>query len=133
MAKKMGMWDGVIIGSGFFLGYFVTKWLVAIILILTVLWGTCALVAYNESKGRSDPVTNKLLKVLASAPEVHFNSDCSLRASPSSHGDYLGSIVPGKAYKVLDQKSSWRKVIVSGMDTGWTQCQPSNSVSMQKN
>jgi hypothetical protein len=119
--KKMGLVDGLIVGGGFFLGYFLTKWLVAALLIATVLWGTCALVAYNDSKGRTDPVTRKLVKLL-NVPEVRFESDCALRELPRSTSSYLGSVTTGHTYKVIDQKGSWRKVIVSGLDTGWTKC-----------
>jgi len=119
--KKMGLVDGLIVGGGFFLGYFLTKWLVAALLIATVLWGTCALVAYNESKGRTDPVSRKLVKLL-NVPEVRFESECALRELPRASSSYLGSIVTGHTYKVIDQKGSWRKVIVSGLDTGWTKC-----------
>lgn len=120
--KKMGFVDGVIIGGGFFLGYFFTKWLVAIILILTVVWGTCALVAYNDSKGRTDPITRKLIDISNRAPDVFFSSDCPIRTKPSLKSEYMGSIDTGRKYKVIDQKKGWREIIISGFTTGWTKC-----------
>lgn len=120
MSKKMGMWDGVIVGSGFFLGYFITRWLVTILIFTVIIWGTCYLISSNDT-------TRKLIP---NAPSVVFRSECALRDKPSDQGKFLGSIVAAKEYRVINQKRHWRKVIVSGFNnTGWTKCQPVESLT----
>lgn len=73
MSKKMGLGDGLIIGGGFFLGYFLAKCLVAIVIILTVLFGMCSFVARREAESRhTDLLTHTLAQAVdtKSSPPV---------------------------------------------------------------
>ena len=117
----MGLGDGMLVGGGFFLGYFLAKWLMAIIIISVVMYCVCSAVARDEAKGQPNALTKAILKVTA-IPEVYFKSDCAVRATPKSTGKYLGSVEVGRKYSVVNQRGSWRKIFVPKVVKGWTKC-----------
>lgn len=124
MSKKMGLVDGIVVGGGFFLGYFLVKWLVAFLFIITVIWGTCALVSKNEARGRTDPITHSLLKVgdYSKYPMLVFTKNCPLRTSPSVNTPPTDSTVAGNMYRVINKKNGWKQIITNSNIKLWTRC-----------
>lgn len=128
MSKKNSTWDfldGLIVGSGFFLGYFITKWLVAFALIFGVVYVTCNYVEKQENKGKQSQIVNRLVDSYST--ELVFDRNCAVRSEPEDDAKYLGRIKPGEKYVLLRKEGQWRKLF----KTGWTKCVPSSKNSSE--
>lgn len=117
--KKWGLTDGMLVGSGFFLGYFVTKWLVALILIVLALWGILHVAIKYENGGyRTTQVSSP------TTSSVRFQKKCDIRSGRSRKTDHLGTTTLTHNYNLLEYKNDWIKVFDPITEkAGWTRCQ----------
>ena len=125
--------QGAKAGAGFFFGWFLAKWFFTFIIICTIVFGTCHIIARGEDdKNNSMNKIEKSLKIdlispargLRAGRPVRYSLVCNVRTAPSIHSEKIGKVIKGKEYTVLAKKGNWRMIQLSDSHAGWAGCKP---------
>lgn len=127
--NNYGVWTnlkhGLQVGAGFFIGYFVMRFLTIIAMIVVGFMVTCWVCVPMYGK-----VENKIIAPAEKAAGITneqrvWPKGCLVREKPHSGAKVIGQVYPGRKYYVMRKKGHWIKV-GGFVVKGWVGCKGYN-------
>ena len=130
---SVGLKDGLFAGVGFFIGYFLTRWFIAVLIIIICTVSICTVCVKHEQG--TTKILNKIEKAtkidivdpkygLKAGDMVRYHDKCRVRTAPTKKALIIGKIKPGKEYRVLAKQGNWRMLQIAKNRSAWVGCRP---------
>lgn len=125
----MDLKNGVFAGTGFAIGYFLTYWLIRLIIVCTICFVTCSMVQGHREKMAE--IKNKIQTIEVVDPglfgktvgvPVRYSKTCNIRKGPGIKYRVVGTVELGKEYFVLAKKGQWRMIESFAHKIAWVGC-----------